>query len=69
MRDYTYLGTIITNEKELRPEIEKKYYKHVGHIVHFFSTEESISIQRKNKSLFDINKTIGNIQSRILDIE
>ena len=24
MRDYTYLGTIITNEKELRPEIEKK---------------------------------------------
>jgi len=44
--------------------LKKKYYKHVGHIVHFFSTEESISIQRKNKSLFDINKTIGNIQSK-----
>jgi len=70
MKDYTYLGTIITNKNELRPEIEKKKsYKHVEHIAHFFCTEEFISTQSKNKNLYDINKTIGNIGSRILDIE
>jgi hypothetical protein len=26
MRNYTYLGTILINENELRPEIKKKNY-------------------------------------------
>ena len=68
MKDYTYLCTIITNKNELRPEIEKKGYNQVEHIVHFL-TKESVSTRSKNKNLYDINKTIGNIRSRILNNE
>jgi len=49
MKDYTYFGTIITNKNELRPKIEKKSYKHVEHIVHFFSTQYS---EQKQKSVW-----------------
>ena len=52
MKHYTYLGTVITNKNDLRPEIKKKSYKHVEHIVCFFSTKESISTQeQKQKSV------------------
>jgi hypothetical protein len=50
MRDYTYLGTFITNKNELKPESEKWIYKHVEHIVHFFSTKQSISTQKKTQN-------------------
>jgi hypothetical protein len=48
MKGYTYFGIIITNKNKLRLEIEKKSYMHVEHNVHF-STNESISTQRKTK--------------------
>ena len=36
VKDFTYLGTILTNKSELRPEIEKKYELKIEHIMHFF---------------------------------
>jgi len=35
VKDYTYLGTNLTNENELRPEIGKKIRVQIGHIMYF----------------------------------
>jgi hypothetical protein len=70
VKDYTYLGTILTNENELKPEIEIELRMQIEHIMHFTLSKESINTQsRKNQNLQDINMTSGNIRSRILDVE
>jgi sorting nexin-29 len=36
VKDYTCLGTVLTNENELRPEIEKRIAMQIEHTMHFF---------------------------------
>ena len=54
VKHYTYLGTILTNKNDLRPEIEKKNYKCKHSILCTSSSaKESISThsRKKNKNL------------------
>jgi hypothetical protein len=36
VKDYTYLDTVLTNENELKPEIEKKIQMKIEHTVYYF---------------------------------
>jgi hypothetical protein len=36
VKDYAYLGTVLANKNELRPEIKKNYKIKIERIMHFF---------------------------------
>jgi len=55
VKDYTYLGTIITNKNELRPEIEKRitrtkraYYTLLRLLKEPISTQSKKNLKKKN---------------------
>ena len=52
MKDCTYLGTLLTNENELRPQVEKNYECKQSMLCTSASTKGAINTQsRKNKYL------------------
>ena len=66
MKDYTYLETIITNKKELRPQTEKiiTNAKRAYYALLPLLKSQTVLTAQKEKS-----NSSGNIQSRILDTE
>jgi len=71
VKDHTYFGKILTNENELRPDIEKgitniniAYYALLS-LVNGQSVLKAEKIKKPN----DISTTISNLRSRILVTE
>ena len=50
VKEYTYLGTILTNKNELRPEIEKELRMPVEH------TYYALLLLRKSQSVYSEHK-------------
>ena len=67
MKDYTYLGKILTNINELKPEFEKKNMNADRAYYVLLPLVKSQSVLRAEK--IKIYKTSGNIHCRILDTE
>jgi len=68
VKDYTHLGTVLTNKSELRPQIEKiirnasrSYYA----LVPLLKSQSEI----RKKNHCDINQTGGKVRSSTLDTE
>jgi hypothetical protein len=71
VRVYTYLGTILTNKNELRPEIEKRMFNANTAYYVLLSVPKSQSVLRaeNNTDVQHVKRTNGNSRSRILDTE
>ena len=67
MKDYTYLGKILTNTNELKPEFEKRIMNANRVYYVLLSVLKSQSLLSAEK--IKICKTNGNIYCRILDTE